>query len=81
MDYPDLAEQRIKLLLKKSEGKATTSDLEQLDGLAKSMSETVSSSISEEDKEFIKYAEKTIAALESKSDLSNNPTDLDFSKS
>ena len=81
MDYPDLAEQRIKLLLKKSEGKATTSDLEQLDGLAKSMSETASSATSEMDKEFIKYAEKTIAALESKSDLSNNPTDLDFSKS
>ncbi len=81
MDYPDLAELRIKLLLKKSEGKATTSDLEQLDGLAKSMSETASSAISEKDKEFIKYAEKTIAALESKSDLSNNPTDLDFSKS
>ncbi len=81
MDYPDLAELRIKLLLKKSEGKATTSDLEQLDGLAKSMSVTASSETSEKDKEFIKYAEKTIAALESKSDLSNNPTDLDFSKS
>ena len=81
MDYPDLAELRIKLLLKKSEGKATTSDLEQLDGLAKSMSKTASSATSENDKEFIKYAEKTIAALESKSDLSNNPTDLDFSKS
>jgi len=81
VDYPDLAEQRIKLLFKKSEGRATTSDLEQLDGLAKSMSETASSATSEKDKEFIKYAEKTIAALESKSDLSNNPTDLDFSKS
>ena len=81
MDYPDLAELRIKLLLKKSEGKATTSDLEQLDGLAKSMSVTASLAISEKDKEFKKYAEKTIAALESKSDLSNNPTDLDFSKS
>ena len=81
MSYIDLAEQRLKLLLKRSEGKATESDFKQLNRLAELMRTTSESVTSEEDKKFLEYAEKKIAVLESKPDLSNDPTDLDFSKS
>ena len=81
MSYIDLAEQRLKLLLKRYEGKATESDLKELDSVAELMQTTSESVTSEEDKKFLEYAEKMIAVLESKPDLSNDPTDLDFSKS
>ena len=77
----DVAELRIKLLLKKSEGKATESDFKQLNRLAELMRTTSESVSSEDDKKFLEYAEKMIAALESKPNLSNDPTDLDFSDS
>jgi len=81
VNLTDVAEHRIRLLLKKSEGKATESDFKQLNRLAELMRTTSESVISEEDKKFLEYAEKMIAALESKPDLTNDPTDLDFSKS
>ncbi len=65
MSYTDLVEQRIKLLLKKSEGKVTESDLKELENLAVLMCEAVSSVTSEEDKRFLKWAEKMITTLES----------------
>ena len=76
----DVAEHRIKLLHKKSEGKATENDFKELNRLAELMRTTSKSETSDEDKKFLEYAEKMIAALESKSDLSIDPTDLDFSK-
>lgn len=82
MSYTDLAEQRLKLLLKKSEGKATESDLKELESVAVLMCEAVSSVTSEEDKKFLAWAEKRIATLESnlvKCTL-DNPADLDLTK-
>ena len=81
MNLPDLAERRIRLLLKKSMDKATESDFKQLNRLAELMRTTSKSLTTEEDKKFLEYAEKMIAALEGKPDLSNTPTDLDFSNS
>ena len=67
MNLTNIAEYRIKLLLKKSEGKATESDLKHADRLEKLMQETNTASVtSEEDKSFLEYAKWTIAALESK---------------
>ena len=65
MSYIDLVEQRIKLLLKKSEGKATESDLKELENLAVLMCGAVSSVTSEEDKKFLVWADKMITTLES----------------
>lgn len=64
----------------KSESKATENDFKQLNRLAEIMRTTSESVTSEVDKKFLEYAEKMIATLESKSDLTNDPTDLDFSK-
>ncbi len=83
VDFPVLAEQRIKLLLKKSKGEATESDLELLESLAESMRQAVPSVTSEKDKKFLEWAEKMITTLEN--DLIKGtidvPIDLDFSKS
>ena len=82
MSYIDLAEQRIKLLLKKSEGKATESDLKELESVAVLMCEAVSSVTSEEDKRFLEWAEKRITTLESNlvKHTTDNPADLDLTK-
>ena len=82
MSYTDLVEQRIKLLLKKSEGKATESDLKQLESLAVLMCEAVPSVRSEEDKKFLQWAEKMITTLESNlvKHPTDDPADLDLSK-
>jgi len=82
VSYTDLAEQRIKLLLKKSEGKATESDLKELENLAVLMYGAVSSVTSEEDKRFLEWAEKRIATLESNlvKHTTDNPADLDLTK-
>jgi hypothetical protein len=58
-------EQRIKLLLKKSEGKATKSDLKKLESLAVLMCEAVSSVTLVEDKKFLEWADMMITTLES----------------
>ncbi len=58
MSYIDVAEQRLKLLLKKSEGKATESDLKELENLAVLMCGAVSSVTSEEDKRFLEWAKR-----------------------
>ena len=86
MDLTKIAEDRVSLLFKKSEGKATESDLKQLKKLAKLMKKTKSDPIiTEEDKRFLEYARKMIAALENKS-ANDEPTanrklaDLDFTK-
>ena len=81
MSLVNIAEHRIKLLLKKSEGKATQSDFKQLNRLAEMLRQTTAKSVmSEEDKEFLAYAEKLIAELEGHSikDAPDDPTDLDF---
>jgi hypothetical protein len=65
MSYSDLLEQRIKLLHKKSEGKATGSDLKKLKSLAVLMCEAVSSVTSVEDKKFLEWADMMITTLES----------------
>jgi len=65
VSYIDLAEQRLKLLLKKSEGKATESDLKELESVAVLMCEAVSSVTSEEDMRFLEWADKMITTLES----------------
>ncbi len=82
MSYTDLAEQRLKLLLKKSEGKATESDLKELESLAMLMCEAVSSVTSEEDKRFLEWAKKRIATLESNlvKHTTDNPADLVLTK-
>ena len=81
MNLAELAEHRIRLLLKKSEGKATESDLEQLEVLAESMRKIVPSVLSEKDEKFMDYAEKKIATLEGESinDSPDGPPSLDFS--
>ncbi len=82
MSYTDLAEQRIKLLLKKSEGKATESELKELESVAVLMCGAVSSVTSEEDKRFLEWAEKRIATLESNlvKRTTDDPADLDLTK-
>ena len=86
MSYTDLAEQRIKLLLKKSEGKATESDLKELESVAVLMCGAVSSVTSEEDKRFLEWAEKRITTwittLESNlvKRTTDDPADLDLTK-
>ncbi len=82
MSYIDLMEQRIKLLLKKSEGKGTESDLKELESLAVLMCEAVSSVTSEEDKKFLEWAEKMITTLESNlvKRTTDEPADLDLTK-
>jgi len=83
VSLPDLAEHRIRLLLKKSTGKATESDLEQLESIEESMRKAEPSVTSEEDKKFLERAEKTIIEIESNQiDCTiDDPRDLDFSKS
>ncbi len=82
MSYTDLMEQRIKLLRKKSEGKATEIDLKELESLAMLMCEAVSSVMSEEDKKFLEWADKMITTLESNlvKHTTDNPVDLDLTK-
>ena len=73
MNLTNIAEHRIKLLFKKSEGRATESDLKHVDRLEKLMQETNTDSLTlEEDKSFMEYAKWMIAALESKSIQSAN---------
>ena len=73
MNLTNIAEHRIKLLFKKSEGRATESDLMHADRLEKLMQETKADSLAlEEDKSFMEYAKCMIAALESKSIQSAN---------
>ena len=86
MNLIKIAEDSLSLLFKKSEGKATDNDLKQLTRLAKLMRKTKASPvIPEEDKRYLKYAKKMIAALENKS-VNVEPTvtrklvDLDFTK-
>ena len=84
MNLTTIAEDRVSLLFKKSEGKATKSDLKQLSKLAKLMKETkVDPAITEEDKKFLEYAKKMISALETKSvndklTATREQVDLDF---
>jgi len=82
VSYTDLAEQRLKLLLKISEGKATESDLKELENLEVLMCGAVSSVTSEEDKRFLEWAEKMIATLESNlvKHTTDNLADLDLTK-
>jgi len=82
VSYIDLMEQRIKLLLKKSEGKATESDLKELESVAVLMCEAVSSVTSEEDKKFLEWAEKMITTLESNlvKRTTGDPIDIVFTK-
>jgi len=86
MNLTKIAEDRVSLLFKKSEGKATKGDLKQLNKLAKLMKETKPNpAIKEEDKRFLEYARKMIVALENKSDYgkpttTRNLIDLDFTK-
>jgi len=82
VSYIDLAEQRIKLLLKKSEGKATESDLKELESVAVLMCEAVSSVMSEEDKRFLEWADKMITTLESNlvKRTTGDPIDLVLTK-
>ena len=82
MSYIDLAEQRLKLLLKKSEGKATESDLKELENLAVLMCEAVSPVTSEKDKKFLVWADKMITTLESNlvKHTTDNLADLDLTK-
>lgn len=86
MNLAKIAEDRVSLLFKKSEGKATESDLKQLNKLANLMQKTkLNQAIPEEDKRFLEYAKKMIVALENKS-VNNEPADtknlanLDFTK-
>ncbi len=73
MNLTNIAEDRIKLLFKKSEGKASESDLKHIDRLENLMQKTKTDSITfEEDKSFLKYAKWMIAALERKSIQSAN---------
>jgi len=72
MNLTNIAEHRIKLLFKKSEGKATESDLKHADRLEEFMQKTNVDSVTLEDKSFLEYAKWTIAALESKATQSTN---------
>jgi hypothetical protein len=73
MNLTNIAEDRIKLLFKKSEGKASESDLKYIDKLENLMQKTKTDSITlEEDKSFLRYAKWMIAVLESKSIQSAN---------
>jgi hypothetical protein len=73
MNLTNVAEHRIKLLFKKSEGRATESDLKHVDRLEKLMQEIKADSLTlEEDKSFMEYAKWMIVALESKSIQSAN---------
>jgi hypothetical protein len=73
MNLTNIAEDRIKLLFKKSEGKASESDLKHIDRLENLMQKRKTDSITfEEDKSFLKYVKWMIAALESKSIQSAN---------
>ena len=73
MNLTNIAEDRIKLLFKKSEGKASESDLKHIDRLENLMQKRKTDSITlEEDKSFLKYAKWMIAALERKSIQSAN---------
>lgn len=68
MNLTNITEHRIKLLFKKSEGRATESDLKHMDRLEKLMQKTKADSMTlEEDKRFMEYAKWMIVALESKS--------------
>ena len=68
MNLTNIAEHRIKLLFKKSEGRATESDLKHIDRLEGLMQKTKEDSlVLEEDKSFMEYAKRMIAALERKS--------------
>lgn len=67
MNLTNIAEHRIKLLFKKSEGMATESDLKHIDRLENLMQKIKADSLtSEADKNFMEYAKRMIAALESK---------------
>jgi hypothetical protein len=67
MNLTNIAEHKIKLLFKKSEGRATESDLKHAYRLEILMKKANSASVTlEEDKSFLEYAKWTIAALESK---------------
>jgi len=70
------------LLLKKSEGKATESDLKELESVAMLMCEAVSSVMSEEDKKFLEWADKMITTLESNlvKRTTGDPIDIVFTK-
>jgi len=65
VNLPDLAEHRIRLLLKKSVGKATESDLKDLESLEESMRKAEPSATSEEDKKLLEWSEKSITVIES----------------
>ena len=82
MSYIDIAEQRLKLLLKKSKGKATESDLKELESVAVLMCEAVSSVTSVEDKKFLEWADMMITTLESNlvKRTTDDPADLDLTK-
>lgn len=68
MNLTNIAEHRIKLLFKKSEGKASESDLKHIVRLKNLMQKTkMDSLVLEEDKSFMEYANRIIAALERKS--------------
>ena len=67
MNLTNIAEHRIKLLLKKSEGRASESDLMHIDRLEKLMQKKADSITLEEDKSFMDYAKWMIAALEARS--------------
>ncbi len=68
MNPTNITELRIKLLFKKSEGRATESDLKHLDKLVKLIQKTKADSVTlEEDKRFMEYAKWMIDALEIKS--------------
>ena len=68
MNLTNIAKHRIKLLFKKSEGRATESDLNHIDRLENLMQKTKTDLVPlEEDKSFLEYAKWMIAALESKS--------------
>jgi hypothetical protein len=73
MNLTNIAEHRIKLLFKKSEGRATESDLKHIDRLEGLMQKTKEDSlVLEEDKSFMEYAKRMIAALERKTIQSAN---------
>ena len=67
MNLTNIAEHRIRLLFKKSEGRASESDLMHIDRLEKLIQEKADSVTLEEDKSFMEYAKWMIAALEARS--------------
>jgi hypothetical protein len=73
MNLTNIAEHRIKLLFKKSEGRATESDLKHIDRLENMMQKIEVYSVTlEVDKSFMEYAKSMIAALEGRSIQSAN---------